>query len=61
MGPLKLAKNLDDNFLVLNGDVLTDIDFNHLLNKHKREVKYLQLQLISGLRKLIMGFKNRLK
>ena len=36
MGPLKLAKNLDDNFLVLNGDVLTDIDFNHLLNKHKK-------------------------
>ena len=36
MGPLKLVKNLDDDFLVINGDVLTDLDFSSLLNKHKR-------------------------
>lgn len=34
MGPLKLLHNLPDNFLVMNGDVLTDLDFNEFLDKH---------------------------
>ena len=28
MGPLKIIKDLPQNFLVLNGDVLTDLNFN---------------------------------
>ena len=35
MAPLKLIKDLPDNFLVMNGDVLTDLnfsDFYHSLN-----------------------------
>ncbi len=34
MGPLHLIPDLPDNFLVMNGDVLTDINFGDFLNKH---------------------------
>jgi NDP-sugar pyrophosphorylase family protein len=34
MGPLKLIKNLPDNFLVMNGDILTDLDFENFFNFH---------------------------
>jgi NDP-sugar pyrophosphorylase family protein len=34
MGPLKLIKDLPDNFLVMNGDVLTDLDFEAFYNNH---------------------------
>ena len=39
MAPLRLIKDLPDNFLVMNGDVLTDLDFgaffdNHVINKN---------------------------
>lgn len=34
MGPLKLLKNLPDNFLIMNGDVLSDLDFSAFLDKH---------------------------
>lgn len=35
MGPLKLIQNLPDSFLVMNGDVLTDINFSDFLEEHK--------------------------
>lgn len=34
MGPLKLIADLPDNFLVMNGDVLTDISFSGFFDKH---------------------------
>jgi len=34
MGPLKLIKDLPENFLVMNGDVLTDLDFEVFYNEH---------------------------
>ena len=34
MGPLSLIKNLPDNFLIMNGDVLSDIDFSQFYNFH---------------------------
>lgn len=34
MGPLHLIPDLPDNFLVMNGDVLTDIRFGEFLDKH---------------------------
>jgi len=34
MGPLKLIKDLPDNFLVMNGDVLTDLDFAKFFDRH---------------------------
>lgn len=34
MGPLKLIADLPENFLVMNGDVLTDINYNMFWNHH---------------------------
>lgn len=34
MGPLKLIHDLPDHFLVMNGDVLTDIDFGAFYENH---------------------------
>jgi NDP-sugar pyrophosphorylase family protein len=36
MGPLRNAKNLPENFLVMNGDVLTDLSFSDFLGQHER-------------------------
>ena len=36
MGPLKLINDLPDNFLVMNGDVLTDLDFGSFFDYHVR-------------------------
>jgi NDP-sugar pyrophosphorylase family protein len=35
-GPLSLIDDLDDTFLVMNGDLLTTIDFRALLARHKQ-------------------------
>jgi NDP-sugar pyrophosphorylase family protein len=34
MGPLKLISDLPENFLVMNGDVLTDLNFSDFFNNH---------------------------
>lgn len=34
MGPLKLIKDLPENFLIINGDVLTDLNFDKFYNEH---------------------------
>lgn len=34
MGPLKLIKDLPDNFLVMNGDILTDLDYAAFHDAH---------------------------
>ena len=34
IGPLKLISDLPDDFLVMNGDVLTDLNFNDLYRAH---------------------------
>ena len=34
MGPLRLIQELPDDFLVMNGDVLTDISFSTFFDKH---------------------------
>jgi NDP-sugar pyrophosphorylase family protein len=34
MGPLKLIKDLPENFLVLNGDILTDLNFSDFYEFH---------------------------
>ena len=45
MGPLKLIKDLPENFLVMNGDILTDLDFSTL---HKEHLKKKNIFTISG-------------
>jgi NDP-sugar pyrophosphorylase family protein len=34
-GPLRLAEGLDDTFIVMNGDVLTTLDYGELLQHHR--------------------------
>lgn len=34
MGPLKIIENLPENFLVMNGDILTDLDFSTFHDSH---------------------------
>ena len=34
MGPLKILKNLPENFLVMNGDILTDLNFGNFYDEH---------------------------
>lgn len=36
VGALGLIKDLEDDFLVMNGDVLTDLDYGELLETHRR-------------------------
>jgi NDP-sugar pyrophosphorylase family protein len=36
IGPLRLIPDLDDTFLVMNGDILTDIDYRKLVESHKK-------------------------
>lgn len=36
VGPLKLIKNLPEHFIVANGDILTDLDFQTLFDHHIR-------------------------
>jgi NDP-sugar pyrophosphorylase family protein len=35
-GPLRLIDGLDDSFVVMNGDVLTTLDFGDLIRSHKQ-------------------------
>jgi len=35
-GPLRLADGLDDTFMVMNGDVLTTLDYRDLLRHHRQ-------------------------
>jgi NDP-sugar pyrophosphorylase family protein len=36
VAPIKLLKDLPENFLVMNGDLLTDLDFRELYDDHMR-------------------------
>src|SRR5580704_16120247 len=36
IAPLRLISDLPDNFLVMNSDVLTDLDFDRFLDEHVR-------------------------
>ncbi|WML67951.1 MAG: Bifunctional protein GlmU [Methanoregula sp. SKADARSKE-2] len=37
IGPLRLLEKLDDTFLVMNGDILTDINYRNLIESHKKK------------------------
>jgi NDP-sugar pyrophosphorylase family protein len=71
MGPLKLVKNLPENFLVMNGDVLTDLNLLefysfHLQNQeiftiaaHRREEKIDYGVLEADEDNKLVGFKEK--
>lgn len=37
MGPLKLINDLPSDFLVMNGDILTDLNYAHIFEEHKKD------------------------
>jgi len=37
MGPLRLIKDLPENFLVMNGDILTDLNFREFFEHHVKQ------------------------
>lgn len=39
MGPLRLIKDLPENFLIMNGDILTDLNFDAFYNNHTKAGK----------------------
>lgn len=71
MAPLKLIKDLPENFLVMNGDILTDLDFgnfykNHTSNKniftvcsYQREIKSEFGVLEVNDQHVLTGFKEK--
>jgi len=71
MGPLSLIKDLPENFLIMNGDVLSDINFSRLMEEHisansiftissfKREQRSDYGVLEIGNDKLLIGFKEK--
>ncbi len=36
-GPLRMVRGLDDNFIVMNGDILTTLDYRELVGRHRAE------------------------
>ena len=71
MGPLSLIDDLPENFLIMNGDVLSDINFSTLMQKHqnskniftissyKRKQKSNYGVLEIGENKSLIGFKEK--
>ncbi len=55
MGPLKLLKNLPENFLVMNGDVLTDMDYSVFLEEHIRSEKIFTIASYKRIQKIDYG------
>jgi NDP-mannose synthase len=55
VGPIKLIKDLPENFLVMNGDVLTDLDFGDLLLYHVRSNAILTISSYSREQKIDFG------
>ncbi|MFQ5454042.1 MAG: NDP-sugar synthase [Candidatus Zixiibacteriota bacterium] len=55
VAPLKLIKDLDDNFIVANGDILTDIDFRKLYEHHLKSKAKLTVATEKRLNKIDYG------
>lgn len=55
IGPLKIIKNLPENFLVLNGDILTNINFKKYYNLHIKNNKNLSVCTFQRKQKIDYG------
>lgn len=53
-GPLSLIKNLKETFLLMNGDILTDINYNELISYHYQQKA--EVTIASYVRKVDIDF-----
>ncbi len=53
--PLKLIKNFQNNFLVMNGDVLTNLDFSNFFQYHKNNDALCTIAMYQKLVKIDLG------
>jgi NDP-mannose synthase len=58
MGPLKLIKDLPKNFLIMNGDVLTDLDYDIFYNDHIEENSLFTISSFQRIQKIDYGVLN---
>lgn len=70
MGPLKLLKGLPEYFLVMNGDVLSDIEYGSFLDKHAETGRFFSIASYKRVQKndygvlevnnnILAGFKEK--
>lgn len=55
MGPLKLLRNLPKSFLVMNGDVLTDLDYGRFLRDHEDSGRFFTIASHQRVQKIDYG------
>ncbi len=54
-GPLKLIPNLDEDFLIMNGDLLTDLSFSEMIRFHERTQSDVTISVYSKKVKIDLG------
>lgn len=70
IGPLKLIKDLPEHFLVMNGDVLSDIDYAAFLGKHwsanskfsiasYRRIQKIDYGVLDTVEGMLVGFREK--
>lgn len=55
VAPIKLIKNLPENFLVMNGDLLTDLNFKNLYNYHLEHKELITVATYKRITKIDFG------
>lgn len=55
IGPLTLIEDLPENFLVMNGDILSDLDYGEFLKSHERKKAYLSVSTCKRESKIDFG------
>jgi mannose-1-phosphate guanylyltransferase len=62
IGPLSLVREeLDEPFLVLNGDVLTDLNLNHFVGAHRRHQANVTIATATRVTKMEFGVIDELE
>ena len=59
MGPLTLIDDLPENFLIMNGDVFTDLDLNEFYKEHVREGRIFSIGAHKRLDKVEYGVLHK--
>jgi NDP-mannose synthase len=59
MGPLSLIEDLPENFLVMNGDIITDLDYNAFYEQHVAGRKNFSISAYRRLNKIDYGVLSR--